>query len=144
MHQSMAINKRVYLDVNIVVDILDTKRMKHIGVKKLLNVVYKNDIEIVISEDMLSTIFYIVKDKKAVLNFFKVIQKRWVVSPFGDDVVKKSIELALKKNVDFEDVLQCLCAKQNQCDALITNDNNFVDCGLYICTVDEFLNEKTV
>ncbi len=144
MHQSIAVNKRVFLDVNIVVDILDTKRKSHIDTKKLLNFIYKNDIGIVISEDMLSTIFYIVKDKKAVLNFFKVIQKSWVVSSFGDEVVKKSIELALTESVDFEDVLQCLCAKQNQCDSLITNDNKFVDCGLRICTVNEFLNEKIV
>ncbi len=144
MRQSMVLNKRVFLDVNIVVDILDTKRKSHIDTKKLLNVIYKNDIEIVISEDMLSTIFYIVKDKKAVLNFFKVIQKSWVVSPFGDEVVKNSVELALRESVDFEDVLQCLCAKHNQCDTLITNDNNFIDCGLSICTVYEFLNEKSV
>ncbi len=136
--------KRVFIDVNIVIDILDTKRKGHIDTKRLLNVIYKNDIEIVISEGMLSTIFYIVKDKKAVLNFFKVIQKNWVISSFGDEVVKKSIEIALRESVDFEDVLQCLCAKQNQCDSLITNDNNFIDCGLSICTVNEFLNEKIV
>ena len=144
MHQSVAVNKRVFLDVNVVVDILDTKRRSHIDTKKLLSFIYKNDIGIVISEDMLSTIFYIVKDKKAVLSFFKVIQKSWVVTSFGDEVVKKSIELALTEGVDFEDVLQCLCAKQNQCDSLITNDNKFVDCGLRICTVNELLNEKTV
>jgi len=140
----MAVNKRVFLDVNIVVDILDTKRKSHIDTKNLLNFIYKNEIGIVINEDMLSTIFYIVRDKKAVLNFFKVIQKSWIVSSFGDEVVKKSVELALRESVDFEDVLQCLCAKQNQCDALITNDNKFVDCGLRICTVNEFLNEKIV
>ena len=144
MHQSMVMNKRVFLDVNIVVDILDTKRKGHVDTKKLLNVIYKTDIEIVISEDMLSTIFYIVKVKNAVLNFFKVIQRNWVVSSFGDEVVKKSIELALRESVDFEDVLQCLCAKQNQCDSLITNDNKFVDCGLSVCTVEEYLNEKIV
>jgi len=144
MRQSMAVNKRVFLDVNIVVDILDTKRKSHIDTKNLLNFIYKNEIGIVINEDMLSTIFYIVRDKKAVLNFFKVIQKSWIVSSFGDEVVKKSVELALRESVDFEDVLQCLCAKQNQCDALITNDNKFVDCGLRICTVNEFLNEKIV
>jgi len=142
MHQSIEMNKRVYLDVNIVVDILDTQRSKHIDTKRLINEIYKNDVEIVISEDMLSTIFYIVKDKKAVLKFFKVIQKKWVISPFGDEIVKASIELALEKSADFEDILQCLCAKQNQCNVLITHDNDFVDCGLSICTVEEYLNEK--
>jgi len=132
-------NRSVYLDVNIVIDLLDTKRTNHIQTKDLISHIYKNDIKIVISEDMLSTIFYIVKDKKSVLNFFKVIQKHWVISPFGKEVISQAIELALEKNADLEDVLQCLCAKQNQCESLITHDHFFIDCGLKVATVAEYL-----
>ncbi len=46
---------------------------------------------IVISEDMLSTIFYIGKDKKKTLEFFKIITKRWTVSTFGKKVMEDAI-----------------------------------------------------
>lgn len=57
-------------------------------------------------------------------------------------MVKKAIAISLEKNLNLEDVLQCLCAKDNKCGPLITSDNSFVDCGLAIYTVGSFLNEK--
>ncbi|MBL1320405.1 MAG: PIN domain-containing protein [Methylophaga sp.] len=68
----------------------------------------------------------------------QIIQKRWQIVPFGKNVIKNSIDLAIKNNLDLEDVLQCLCARENGCMALITNDNNFVNCGLSICTIVDF------
>jgi predicted nucleic acid-binding protein len=93
----------------------------------------------VISEDMLSTLFYIQKDKRKTLEFFKVIYKRWVISSFGKDVIKKAIDLSFENSLDLEDVLQCLCAKENGCDVLITNDKKFYDCDIKIMTIKEFL-----
>ena len=139
MRPSLAMSKSVYLDINIVIDILDTSRPNSQSAKTLLKHLTCEDIKIVISEDMLSTIFYIVKNKQAVLEFFRIIQKRWIISPFGQDVVKDAIELSLEKNLDFEDVVQCLCAKENGCIALITSDNGFYDCGIKQYTSDEAL-----
>ncbi len=130
--------KRIFFDINIVVDLLDSKRNNHELTKKLIRLLYENDYKIAISEDMLSTIFYIVKDKKAVLNFFKVVLDSWLVLPFGEKIINHAIEISLQKKLDFEDVLQCLCAKENGCDCLITHDNNFVDCGLKVHSTQEY------
>jgi len=74
-----------------------------------------------------------------VLKFLDSIQKRWIISPFGKKVIKKAIELSLEKNLDFDDILQCLCAKENGCEALITNDEKFYSCGVPIYNIEDFL-----
>jgi predicted nucleic acid-binding protein len=91
---------------------------------------------------MLSTIFYINKNNKYTLEFFNLISNRWNIVPFGTKVIKNAIDLSLKKNLDLEDVLQCLCAKENNCDTFITNDKRFCDCGVHIMSCDEFLDAK--
>lgn len=131
------INKKIYLDTNTILDFLDEKRVRHKDTIELIKYTILNDYQIVISEDMLSTIFYI--DSYRVLKFFQIIEDKWIISSFGKDVIKTAINISLEKNLDLEDVLQCLCAKKNSCDILITNDNKFYDCGLNIYTAKEFL-----
>lgn len=133
--------KKIFLDVNVILDFIDDKRLGHHSAKKLIEMLVLNAYKIFMSEDMLSTIFYIYKEKRKTLEFFKVIQDKWVISPFGKDIVQDAIELSLKHNLDLEDVLQCLCAKENGCDVLITNDKKFYDCGIEICAVDDFLKK---
>ncbi len=134
--------KKVFLDVNVIISFLNDERLDSVVAKKLVGMLIVNGCDIFISEDMLSTIFYIQKDKRKTLEFFKTIQVDWIISPFGKDVIKNAIDISLQKNLDLEDVLQCLCAKESSCDVLITNDHKFYDCGLEICTVDEFLSKK--
>ncbi len=132
-------SKRVFLDTNIVLDILDSSRPNSDSIKALFQKLIINKYTIVISEDMLSTIFYIQKDKRKTLEFFKIIYKRWIISSFGKDVIKNAIDLSFENSLDLEDILQCLCAKENGCDILITNDKKFYDCGIKILTIEEFL-----
>jgi predicted nucleic acid-binding protein len=64
--------------------------------------------------------------------------KLWNVVTFEKDVINSAIEESLSKNVDFEDALQCFCAKKHRC-IMITNDKKFVNCGIKIMDYDEFL-----
>jgi predicted nucleic acid-binding protein len=130
---------KIFLDTSIILDIIDAQRPNNKKIHLLLEHLILNDIHIVISEDMLSTIFYVQKDKQLVLKFLHSIQKRWIISSFGKSVIKKAIALSLEKNLDLEDTLQCLCAKENGCEALITNDNKFYNCGISIYTIEDFL-----
>ena len=132
----------VFLDANIIIDLMVPLRPQHEAASALLKYLINNNYQIVISEDMLSTVFYVVKEKKQVLNFFKTIQSKWYIVPFGAEVIQNAIDLSLEKSLDLEDVLQCLCAKENGCSALITNDKKFVDCGVSIYTADEFLSKN--
>ncbi len=132
--------KSIFLDTNIILDILDSDRKNHHLARKLLEKIIEDEYNVTIGEDMLSTIFYIIKNKPAVLRFFETILRHWTVSPFGKETISDAIALCLKtEHQDFEDTLQCLCAKQNACGALITHDKNFIDCGIKILTISEFL-----
>lgn len=132
----------VFLDANIVIDLMVPTRATHAVSLELLKYLTSKSYQIVISEEIISTVFYVVKEKKQVLNFFKTIQSKWHIVPFGAEVIKNAIDLALDKGFDLEDLLQCLCAKENGCSALITNDKKFVDCGVSIYTIDEFLSKN--
>jgi predicted nucleic acid-binding protein len=140
----MVISK-IFFDTNVVLDIIDSTRLGHDNAIKLWKKLLMKDYLIFISEDMLSTIFYINKiDKISTLEFFQLILKRWQIVPFGKGVIENAINLSLEKNLDLEDTLQCLCAKENGCEVLITNDKKFYDCGISIYTTEKFLKEKNV
>ena len=135
------VSKKVFLDTNIVIDGIDKERPNNTIATTLIYELIVNGYEIVISEDMLSTIYYIQKDKKRTLAFFKVIQDSWKISSFGEEVIRKAIDLSLRKNLDLEDLLQCLCAKENGCQILITNDKKFYACGIEIYSTTSFLEK---
>jgi len=136
--------KKVFLDTNIVLDIIDSTRKNHKFALEVVRYLLLNDYTIVISEDMLSTIFYISIQKKDALLFVKeVILIDWQIVSFGEDVIRTAINLSIEKNLDLEDLLQCLCAKENSCDVLITNDKKFFDCGVSIYTTENFLEKCT-
>ena len=65
---------RVYLDTNIIIDFLNPIRQGYASSRKLMQNLVDNKYEIIISEDMLSTVFYINNEKKTTLNFFNTIQ----------------------------------------------------------------------
>jgi len=134
MHQN-----KIFLDTNIVIDIIDISRPNHNNLLVLLKQLMLSDFEICISEDMITTLYYISKDKKTTLEFLKnVVFVDWTILVFGKTVLEKAVELSLEKDLDIEDVVQCLCAKENNCDVFITNDKTFHDCGMKIMSSEEF------
>ena len=137
--------KKIFLDTNIVLDIIEPRRKSHEQALQLGEYLLLNDYEICISEDMITTIFYISSSKQESLIFIKeVILVDWQIISFGKDIIKNAIDLSLEKNLDLEDILQCFCAKENGCIAFITNDKKFHDCGISLYTIEEFLKEIDV
>ena len=140
LKRNMAKN-RIFLDANVVLDMLDNDRTGSELAIKLWEYVTINEYEIVISEDILTNIFYISKDKTKILKFFELILKRWDVVCFGRKVIERAVALSLENGLDLEDVLQCLCAKEHNCSFLITNDKRFYDCGIKIVNIENFLSK---
>jgi len=133
-------NKKIFLDTNIVADMIDEKRENYRLSLSLLETLMIQEYEIFISEDMLSTLYFISKDKKATLEFFEnIIYIDWHILAYGEKVIKEATHIALSKGIDLEDTLQCLCAKENTCTLLITSDKKFVDCGIKIVNYESFL-----
>ena len=132
--------QKVFLDTNIVLDFLDKKRENHKNATVLISILIKNKTEIYISEDMLSTIFYISKNKEYVLHFFEMICKKWFIVEYGIELISEAIAQCMEnKGQDLEDTLQCLCAKKHDCAFIITSDKGFVDCGIDVIDYEKFL-----
>ena len=132
---------KIFLDTNIVLDLLESSRKNHQNALQLMRYLIDNSWEIYISEDMLSTIYYVAKDKRTVLLFIeKVILTDWNVLSFGKSVIKNATRFALEKDCDLEDALQCFCAKECGCGIFLTSDKKFIDCGIEILDYNGFLN----
>lgn len=132
-------NKKIFLDINIVIDIIDEARNSHNEAKKTLVKIIEDDYEVYVSEDMITTVYYILKGNIKVLYFFKNIIKKWNIVPFEVAVIEESIDYCIKDGSDLEDVLQCMCAKKNGCKIFLTSDKKFIDCGINIMSYAQFL-----
>jgi len=127
------VRSRVFLDTNIVADFIDDKRPYHQSSMEFYKEMMHHDMQFCISEDMVTTLFYISKNKEATLAFLQnVIFVDWKILTFGQEVLNQAVQLSIDNKVDLEDMLQCLCAKAAFCDTLVTNDKNFYDCGIEI------------
>ena len=131
-------NKRIFLDTNILIDFLDDDRAYHNKAKESFLKIIEDGYVVYISEDMINTIYYVLKGNSKVLLFFKEILDVWSVVSFGKDIIKEAIEFSIGNSVDLEDGMQCFCAKKYNC-VLLTNDKKFVDCGVSIVSYDKFL-----
>ena len=132
--------RSVFVDVNVIVDFLDVNRPRHQAAVSLFTSFLRQSYEVCISEDMLSTIYYIMKDKEQTLTFFRsIVFTQWQVLAFGQEVYREAVVLALENKIDFEDLLQCLCAKNNDCKLIVSNDHTFYNCGVEIVSAEQFL-----
>jgi len=131
----------VYLDANVLLDFLVPDRANHDRAVRLVAHLSEAGIEAVISEDILTTVFYIAKDKSRVLEFFLSVRKKWRIVSFGEAVVAEGLERALRESLDLEDILQCLCAKNEGCAMVVTEDRGFVECGVRVMDYDTALRE---
>lgn len=135
--------ERVFLDANVILDFLDDNRALHEQTKSLFRALIDQNYLILISEDILTTLYYVVKDKPAVLNWFEYILDQWEIVSFGKHLISGAVEICKSHPaLDFEDVLQSLSARQNGCSLIITNDKNFYNCGVSCLTTPDFLQKK--
>lgn len=136
---------RIFLDTNILLDFLDDKRPQHNSANIFFDRVIFQEEELIISEDILTTVYYIAKKnipRKKLLAFFEMILDKIIIVSFQREVVKKSIRLCQKNNkLDFEDVLQAVCAEKYDCDTIITNDKKFPKLKIPVKTTKDFLSE---
>ncbi len=133
--------QNIFLDTNIILDFLDDQRMHHSDALKLIAYLSMNGWQIIISEDMLSTIFYIRKNPRQVLSFYQYVLTHWKVVPYGVVLMQEAVRRSLENDLDLEDMLQCFCAKKEGCAIVVTEDKKFVDCGIEVVDYKRFLNE---
>ena len=124
---------RIFLDTNIVADFIDSDRPYYHDSITFYQTMMLQNAQFCISEDMITTLYYISKDKEATLAFLQnVVFVDWEILTFGKELLNEAVQHSIEKQKDLEDMLQCLCAKANGCDMFVTNDKNFYDCDIEI------------
>ncbi|GAB6091088.1 type II toxin-antitoxin system VapC family toxin [Spirochaeta dissipatitropha] len=133
----------VFIDANVIIDFLDAARPRHKLAVRSLSTLLESGYTPVVTEDLLTTIYYVVKDKIKIIEFFEYILKEWIVVPFGQNLLEKTIsDCRQTPNIDFEDRVQGYAALRENCRFILTSDRNFsAPSGLPCSSMEELLAE---
>ncbi len=132
--------KRVFLDTNIVIDLLAQRMPFYTEAAKLFSLADKNEIKLYISAQCLADINDILSrhlppaEVRVILRKFRVLVN---VLPFDDKIA----DLALNSDFhDFEDAIQYYTATANEQELIITrNQPDFKESKLPVMTAGEFM-----
>lgn len=134
--------EKVFLDTNIVIDLLAKRSPFFIDAQELFSRGDRKEVELCISSLTFANAYYSISrhhrdvEVKKYMSIFKVLV---TVLPLED----KSIELALAADfTDFEDGLQYFTALNNGTDVIITrNKKDFKQSVIPVMTAGEFLEK---
>ena len=122
-------DKKLFIDTNIIIDILDNQRASHINSKKLIQTALVEDTPLAMSDDIITTVYYLSQKlikRSELLEFIKFLNQNFTILPFSKSIIDDAVDICQKNtNYDFEDTLQAVCAKQNNYATIITNDKHF-------------------
>jgi len=127
--------KKIFLDANILIDLIDSNRTKH---NEVLEFIKKNSNSYFYTScDILTTIYYVTKKvKEPLLEIEKLLDLVYVIS-FSNAETKEAIDLMNvdKRFKDLEDTLQYILAKQIKADCIVTNDKGFCSPDIEIINI---------
>ena len=138
-------HKKVFIDANVILDLFEESRVFHKYSVEVMNKLLSNEeIELFITSDMISNIFYILNSryKYGFDNTLLVIEKIsniYTIHSVSYDDIKDSLEIC-KKHLfkDYEDALQYICALNEECSLIITNNpKDFKNSSIDIATTKE-------
>ncbi len=123
---------RLFIDVNIFVDITDSSRKSSASSIAFMDSMFDHmdKYKLYTSCDLITTIYYITRknlDNHGALQQIKRISKFISIIEFGNNEVDEAIALMERndKYKDLEDTIQYVMARKEKCDYIITNDADF-------------------
>jgi len=132
---------RLFLDTNVVLDLLGEREPFYDSAAKITTLADKGEIDLIVSALTYSTVYYLLsrfEDKELVkekIRKFKVVSE---TSDLTDKIVDKGLS---SKFTDFEDSLLYYCAIKMNCKILITrNGKDFKESEIPVLSPDEYLN----
>ncbi len=131
--------KKVFLDTNIIVDLIADRRPFSKYAIEIFNKAEEKKIEIFTSSHSIATTHYLFKkylDEKPLRKVLYNLLDYLTVVPVDIDVLKKGLR---SKHKDFEDAIQILCASSiEKIDCIVTrNTKDFKDSEILVMTPDE-------
>lgn len=137
--------KKIFLDANIILDTFDSKRPSHHQSAKAYLYALENDIELLTSCDIITTLFYVHRkqEKKTVLEKIQNTNKIVKLIEFSNQEVDETCKLMLLDITynDIEDTIQYILAKRENCDLILSNDKKFISKEIPLMTSDEFVKK---
>ena len=138
-------NKNIFIDANIFIDLNDESRIYSKDCLSILNFLVQNDFKIFTSCDLMTTIYYILSkiDKIKALDDIEQINKICKVIDFSNDEIKQTCKL-MKENSnykDFEDTIQYVLAKKENCNVILSNDKGFFSDDIQVFTSTQYIKE---
>jgi len=121
--------KKVFVDANIILDLFLKDRPYSEYSKESFFYLQKNNVELLTSCDLITTVYYVLRKynkQKALENLSYTLDLLYLI-PFSNEETQKAIDLMQEdKNFkDLEDTLQYVLAKENECDLILSNDDDF-------------------
>ena len=140
---------KVFLDANILLDLFSSNRPSHIySIKSYEYILTQKNIQLFTSCDIITTLYYVGAkfDKDLILSRIDGINKILKVIEFSNKEVAQTCTL-MKENKnykDLEDTIQYVLAKKENCDLIISNDENFYADDMEVISSEEFLKKVGV
>ena len=133
---------KVFLDTNIMLDLLGKREPFFDSIAKIATLAEAGELTLVVSALSYSTANYILEKTKTHKDILSSLQKFKNISIISD-LNENVIEMALNSDFeDFEDALQYFCAFQSNCDIILTrNSKDFKISTIPTMTADDFLNK---
>ncbi len=137
--------KKVFLDANIILDLIDIDRGNLEKTRAFVLRAFEKGLVLSTSCDILSSVYYVAQKKieKTTL----VDELALLIDIFEIDVIDKEvIMIALHKNredlkLDFEDLMQSVCAVMRSADMLVSNDKTFFDEDILVLSLDDAMEK---
>lgn len=142
--------KKVFLDANILIDILDNNRPTSVESAVLFEILVRGveKFTLFTSCDLLTTVYYFTRKplgQKIALEKIKKLNRIIKVIEFGNIEVNEAIELMERneKYSDLEDTIQYVMARKEKCDYIITNDKKFASGDVPVLSSEEAFRKFT-
>ncbi len=122
-------DSKLFIDTNIILDILDNKRANHKNSQELIKDCMLNEVLMAISDDIITTVYYIAQKtvkRNTLLEFIKFLNENFILLSFDNHIIDRAIKICSQNSsYDFEDTLQAVCAQENRYKTIVTNDKRF-------------------
>ena len=133
--------KHVFLDTNILVDIVSNRAPFSANAIKILDECKHNQIKMYCSSHSIATMHYIAKkivDEKELRSIIEDLLVTVSVIAVTENIIKKSLK---SQHKDFEDAIQIVSVQSlNEMDCIITRDSkDFKNAELAVFSPDKFL-----
>ncbi len=133
--------KKVFLDTNVILDFVLHRDGENNAID-IMQMGEEGKISLCTSFLSMANIAYILRKipKENLYNILSLLTTIFSILPMTNDQFSKALHI---ENTDFEDVLQYVCAKDNQCDCIVTsNKKHFEFSKIQIYSPYEFFENE--